>query len=296
MQIVTRLGGEVGFADAPGGGTIFQVALPAWELDSIADLEYVGGAPLLLCDGERDAATALCDQLRGAGFDVDFADITAPAALNSEAKPYVAVLVNVQTPDAEGIALIKELRSRPQFQNVPIIVVSTDRRSSTLSDQPPATLNVLDWLPKPIDVQRLTGVVSRPVVREAHPRPHVLHLDDDSDALELVAIALGATADVISVDSLEKARNALAENNFDLAVIDLALTEGFGLDLLPDLHDVEGQPIPVVLFSVQDTPELTARVFAALTKSRASIGSLVAILRRIVTSKRSAAPMIKEVA
>jgi PAS domain S-box-containing protein len=30
-QIVTRLGGEVGFGDAPGGGAIFHVELPRWE-------------------------------------------------------------------------------------------------------------------------------------------------------------------------------------------------------------------------------------------------------------------------
>jgi PAS domain S-box-containing protein len=30
-QIVTQLGGEVGFDDAPGGGAIFHVELPAWE-------------------------------------------------------------------------------------------------------------------------------------------------------------------------------------------------------------------------------------------------------------------------
>jgi PAS domain S-box-containing protein len=30
-QIVTRLGGEVSFCDAPGGGAIFQVELPAWD-------------------------------------------------------------------------------------------------------------------------------------------------------------------------------------------------------------------------------------------------------------------------
>jgi signal transduction histidine kinase len=29
-QIVLRLGGEVGFNDAPGGGTIFYVELPAY--------------------------------------------------------------------------------------------------------------------------------------------------------------------------------------------------------------------------------------------------------------------------
>jgi signal transduction histidine kinase len=30
-EIVTRLGGEVGFGDAPGGGAIFHVELPAFE-------------------------------------------------------------------------------------------------------------------------------------------------------------------------------------------------------------------------------------------------------------------------
>ncbi|WP_422283240.1 ATP-binding protein [Bradyrhizobium sp.] len=30
-QIVTRLGGEVGFADAPGGGAIFHFEVPGWQ-------------------------------------------------------------------------------------------------------------------------------------------------------------------------------------------------------------------------------------------------------------------------
>ena len=33
-QIVTRLGGEVSFGDAPGGGAIFHVDLPGWEMQS----------------------------------------------------------------------------------------------------------------------------------------------------------------------------------------------------------------------------------------------------------------------
>ena len=295
-QIVTRLGGEVGFAAARGGGTIFRVSLPAWRLNSTAGAELSGDAPLLLCETDPVTATSLCGQLRDAGFNADVAELAVDAAGYAAAKPYVAIMVNVQAPDTDGIALIKELRSRSQSRDVPIIVVSTDRRKSTLSSEPASTLNVLDWLPKPVDVQRLIGILNRPNVREAHPRPHVLHVDDDSAVLDLVATALRATADVTSVDSLTKARRALAEGDIDLAVIDLALAEGFGLDLLPDLHDADGQPIPVVVFSAQDTPETAAELFAALTKSRASIGSLVAILRRIVMSKPPLAPMVEEVA
>ena len=41
-ELVTRLGGKVGFADAPGGGAIFHVELPAWGRD--ADVEGKGSA------------------------------------------------------------------------------------------------------------------------------------------------------------------------------------------------------------------------------------------------------------
>jgi signal transduction histidine kinase len=47
-QIVDRLGGEIGFADAPGGGTIFHVELPVW--DGVTDLACV--------DRIRDASSA----------------------------------------------------------------------------------------------------------------------------------------------------------------------------------------------------------------------------------------------
>jgi hypothetical protein len=35
-QIVTRLGGEVSFGDAPGGGAIFYVELPGWQQETEA--------------------------------------------------------------------------------------------------------------------------------------------------------------------------------------------------------------------------------------------------------------------
>jgi nitrogen-specific signal transduction histidine kinase len=38
-QIVDRLGGKVGFADAPGGGTVFNVTLPCWKESDRADDE-----------------------------------------------------------------------------------------------------------------------------------------------------------------------------------------------------------------------------------------------------------------
>ena len=104
----------------------------------------------------------------------------------------------------------------------------------------------------------------------------------------LVAQALGSTAEVVSVESIDEARHVLDTHHFDLAVLDVGLAEGFGLDLLPDLCGADGRPIPVVVFSAQDSPEVAARVLAVLSKSRASIDSLVTTLRRLVAGQECA--------
>jgi signal transduction histidine kinase len=66
-QIVDRLGGVVGYADAPGGGTVFQFELPCWgNVASVAadpDAQ-VAALRILLCDHEPNAALALSEQLR----------------------------------------------------------------------------------------------------------------------------------------------------------------------------------------------------------------------------------------
>jgi signal transduction histidine kinase len=41
-QIVERLGGEVGFADAAGGGTVFHVQLPCWDHVARLTIDRVG--------------------------------------------------------------------------------------------------------------------------------------------------------------------------------------------------------------------------------------------------------------
>jgi signal transduction histidine kinase len=66
-QIVDRLGGVVGFADAPGGGTVFQFELPCWgNVASVAiDPDAQPDAlRILLCDHDPNAALALSEQLR----------------------------------------------------------------------------------------------------------------------------------------------------------------------------------------------------------------------------------------
>jgi DNA-binding response OmpR family regulator len=281
-QIVTRLDGEVGFTDAPGGGTIFYVELPSLDFAGHARAESSNkfGGRILLCECDADAATVMRDRLCEEGFATDLAQTAAGAIAQAAMEAYFAILVDLHLPGGDGISLIQQLRAQPQYGDTPIVVVSANSGRGG-DDFRLSSLIVLDWLSKPLDIPRLMRTLRPPIARSAGMRLRVLHLDDDADVLGMVAHALDVDAQVVSVATVEDARRALAASHFDLAVIDLALDSSSGLDLLPELNDSSGAAIPVIVYSAQGAnPVCAVQVQAVLTKSPASIDSLIAILRR----------------
>jgi len=281
-QIVLRLGGEVGFSDPPGGGTVFHVDLPRAGHANAEPEDCSNSARVLLCEDDNDVAAVMRDRLRQAGFATDHAQTAADAIARAATTVYSAILVDLELPDSDGISLIQQLRAQPQYGDTPIVVVSTKPGRGD-DDLRSSGLNVLDWLSKPLEVPRLLRTLRASIARNGSARLRVLHLDDDPDVLGIVAQALDGEAQVVSVATVEDARRALAASHFDLAVIDLALDGHSGLDLLPELHDSAGEAIPVVIYSAQGAnPACAARVKAALTKSRASIDGLIANLRKRV--------------
>jgi DNA-binding response OmpR family regulator len=235
----------------------------------------------LLCEDNPKAAIVLVDRLGQEGFLADVALTANEAVTRVAATTYAAILVDLQRPKSDGISLIKQLRAQPQIYNTLLVVLSTDLDPAPDKEQPATILNIVDWLDTPIDVARLVRVLDRPIARNGNTRPRILHVESDPELLHVVANALGAKAEVMSVDSIEEARRALAANRFDVAVLDVALAAGSGFELLHELRDSEGDAIPLVVFSPRDSnPVFAAQVRSVLIKSRTSIDNLITILQK----------------
>jgi len=287
-QIVLRLGGEVGFADAPGGGTIFFVELPRLAPAGHADAQHGGkvvDTPILLCEDDVDAAAMMRDRLGEVGFVTDVAPTVAAALGRAATTTYAAFLVDLQLADGDGISLIQQLRARPQSCDTPIVVVSANPDRGR-DDPRSGNLNILDWMGKPLDIERLLQALRPAHTGNGGARLRILHIDDDPDVLGMVAHALDADANVVSVRTIEQARGAIAADHFDLAVVDLSLEGTSGFDLIPELCDAAGQAIPVVIYSaLAASAAHPAQVQAVLPKSRASIDRLIANLRKRLTER-----------
>jgi PAS domain S-box-containing protein len=279
-EIVTRLGGTVGFADADGGGTIFYVDLPGWAQIARRELDAErapGAIRILFCEDDPDAAMALREGLRPLGFSTDFAHDPNDAVTRATTEGYAAFLVDFEMPDADGMSLIRLLRAEPEIYKTPIVIISADRVGAK---EEASKLGVFKWITKPIDVYELAQILDSAVASGECRRPCILHVDDDPDTLDLVAFTLESIATVTSVDSVEKARQALLTHHFDLAVIDVVVGSVSGLELLPELRSRSGVPIPVIIFSAH-APNLAPdpQVETRLDKSRASLDDLVAAIQ-----------------
>lgn len=282
-EIVERHGGRLWFASVPGRGATFHIDLPLIEVAHTSAQETADGR-LLVCEDDPDVAAILRETLEQDGFNVDVvATMRDAATAIAQPKQYAALLLDLQLPDGDGVALIRRLRERDETRNLPIIVVSAyvDKGREVARSH---SLNVVDWMEKPVDIERLRRAVSAALAGSASSdrRATILHVDDDHDILRVTATALAGLGKIISVDGLAAARAAILQERPDLAILDIGLADGSGLELLPDLDELEGD-IPVVVFSAQETdPALLHQVDEVLVKSRSSMASLARTVRRLV--------------
>jgi len=277
-EIVERLGGEVGFDDARGGGTIFHVELPAWDGTAGGEIDVdVEASPprLLLCEDDTLVAKVVRARMHSAGFAVDFAHTPDTAILRASATRYAAIMVDLRLRDNDGIDLILRLRALPYHGQMPIVVISGDPERG-LSDVRSSRLNILEWFNKPIDFAHLTRTLQAATAPK-RARPRILHIDDNRDTLDVVARKLSPMAEVISADCVANALQAIADKPVDLVVLDIGLGEHSGLDLLPDLRYPTGNEIPVILFSADAAHVEGANgIASALPGTNASLESLAA--------------------
>lgn len=277
-EIVERMGGTIGFADAPGGGAVFLVDLPQLARTQTSDSD----APILLCARNSSSAGIICERLQQEDLAVDWSERVADAVTLAANSSYRAILVDLQLPNNDAITLIKRLRRIPRHAETPIIATCTGLDQGR-DDIKFANVNIVDWIDNPLDVEQLRGQIKESIDRSEIRPARILHVNDDPHVLAAAARVRRTDGVVVAVRSIDEALHALAAGEFDLAVVDLELDGRSGMDLLPYLHNGAGQPIPVIVYTAEGAnPELAAQVQAALAKSRAAVDSLVADLRRHV--------------
>jgi CheY-like chemotaxis protein/HPt (histidine-containing phosphotransfer) domain-containing protein len=153
-------------------------------------IQRIAGARLLVVEDNPTNQQVAREILEAAGFRVDMAGNGQDALTALDARPYDAVLMDIQMPVMDGYTAAREIRKADRFRDLPIIAMTAHAMAGDARKSLDAGMQ--DHVTKPIDPQRLLAVIERWVPpqrseksgdRNAPPgATHVERVEDDGEA------------------------------------------------------------------------------------------------------------------
>ena len=276
--IVERHHGRIDFISEPNVRTEFFVELPLVSGMPVAPHKQ---GRVLIVEDDHDIARLLGMMLAQAGMSSDIAHDAEQARMMLAIGGYEAMTLDLALPREDGLSLLRWMRDQEGTNVLPVVVVSAraDEGQRTLTG---GAVGILDWIPKPIDEVRLLAALQGALRGCKDAAPSVLHVEDDSDVVAVVAAMLRPAFRLTHAGTLAEARARLASEAFSLILLDLQLPDGHGSELLSSLSG-HNATTPVVVFSVEDANQpMIDGVQAALVKSRTSNAQLLSILHDLI--------------
>jgi PAS domain S-box-containing protein len=281
--IVDRLGGVVSFDTGPATGTAFHVDLPATgdrrsrPRDTVPKEGESAPRRILIVEDEADIADLIAFTLAQKGLQSDIAPDIERAKDLLASNRYVAMTLDIKLAGQSGLTLYDDLRTTANGLDLPVIVISafTDEARKSLNG---SALGIVDWLEKPIDMERLRTAIEKVRKGAFRRMPTVLHVEDDDDVLAVMSAGLGDDIAITFARNLQEARFELQHKHFDVVILDLTLPDGSGAELLGAIPS----DTVVVIFSASEVNEhLAAQVQHAMTKTKTSEIAITELVRKL---------------
>jgi CheY-like chemotaxis protein len=122
---------------------------------------YGGRVTILIVEDDSGTREALGEILNHAGYSVLSAEngMSALESVEATGATPALILLDLAMPIMDGLAFLSHIPDHAQLASVPVIVMSGDSRAPLLRAERPD--NVMEVLPKPIDVGRMMELVRK---------------------------------------------------------------------------------------------------------------------------------------
>lgn len=122
-------------------------------------------AVVLVADDSISMRKLIAALLQERGHEVLEADDGSTALTLAKSNHVDLVITDLIMPEMDGITLIRELRSIPEYGSVPVLVLTTERKADSMERSQRA--GATGWLSKPFNAEQLIATVEN--VLESRP-------------------------------------------------------------------------------------------------------------------------------
>lgn len=114
---------------------------------------------ILAVDDSASMRQMVSFTLKGAGYDVVEAVDGVDALNKAKSKKFDCVVTDVNMPNKDGITLIKELRTLPDYKFVPMLMLTTESGSD--KKQQGKEAGATGWIVKPFNPDQLLKTINK---------------------------------------------------------------------------------------------------------------------------------------
>jgi PAS domain S-box-containing protein len=244
-QLVELHGGRVWVKSELDVGSTFTIIVPAGPHElpqSLLDELPAGAKKILVVDDERDIVALLRHHLGSQGYNVVTAATGEQAIVKAIEQQPDLITLDILLPDRHGFDVLRELKSIPETEHIPVIVLSVIQDESSTYE-----LGAVDCIVKPLDEGQLLDSVARTL----NHKGKILIAEDTPHAARMLTEILKRHGydTVIATDGYETLTLARRERP-GLILLDLRMPGMDGYEALTRLkRDRETKGIPILVMS-----------------------------------------------
>ncbi|MBY4899008.1 response regulator [Cupriavidus sp. AU9028] len=231
--------GARGSAIHPAGGA----SLAPHHIEDDRDHRTRGNRLILVIEDDLAFAGILYDLAHELDFDCIHATTAQQGLELAREHQPCGILLDVALPDHSGLTLLDWLKRDPATRHIPTHLIS-------ISDHAEAALHrgAIGYTLKPSGRDDLAGVMRELEARMARGMRRVLVIEDDATLRESIrALLQSLDIEIVTADSIARAIKELETGPFDCVVMDLALPDGSGHDLLEKMAADSAYSMPPVI-------------------------------------------------
>jgi PAS domain S-box-containing protein len=294
-------GGAVAVESAVGEGSCFTVWLPfrASLQESLGSADapvalaihtLAESGTALVVEDDFQSADLIRLQLEAEGFTVLHAASAEAALVLAVQQPLSLITLDIMLPNMDGWELLGRIKQVPALMHIPVVIISivADRNRGF-------ALGAAAIMQKPMSRKELSdslvGLGLLPVPQGQTLK--VLVVDDDADAVELIAVRImGLASTVLRAYGGQEGIAAAREELPDVIVLDLMMPEVNGFDVVEALSaQPETARIPILVvtakqITAEDRAKLNGWVSTIMEKAEFSRERFTAEVRRAMVGRK----------
>ncbi|MCF8242412.1 MAG: response regulator [Melioribacteraceae bacterium] len=298
QKIIKKLGGTVSVESELDKGTKFNFHI---RVASIAEgTEQVPNLPkpsshnkILVIEDDYATSKLLSNYLTKWGYDPTIVNTADQTMELLQSEKYLAVILDIELPQANGLELLRKIRQHPNSKNTPVIVCSVEAEQ-----QKAFLMGAVEYFVKPINYNYLVEVLTSYKLRKSS---NVLCVDDDVPTLNLVKQAIETAgynpiAEHISANVLELIKG----KEIDLAIIDLDMPHPNGFELIKLIKsEKQFEKLPIIIYTgkenyAEDLKNIDGLFDELLDKKSTNIEDLAETINSMI-NRYETPPTVEEV-